>query len=327
MASDRHGIEAVERAAIRYEARPLLLEDLPDCALRRLRMPVRPGPGNASILEPGVELLVALHLHPRREEALPDGAHLVLDLALLPARRRRAGDRVDEIMAAHLQEAAVVGALPADEDRIHRGPHVVVDAACAGPAEEGERPVVRVEDHLLRLPRIGADEHHAAVAEPDMRHLHRRGHAVDHHDLVAPVELVRLPGCKGQRYERRGRSLAFPALPGGRIPSNGIVAAVVAQPAQLFEDADQRQALPARPRPVRGQEAVQLVTPGADLRLGLGGPLVAELRLLRADDLAHRPPRNPQLADNRLDRLPLNEIGATDLRDRLHNQHPNLGPR
>jgi hypothetical protein len=30
---------------------------------------------------------------------------------------------------------------------------------------------------------MGADAHHAAVAEPDMRHLHRRGHAVDHHDL------------------------------------------------------------------------------------------------------------------------------------------------
>jgi hypothetical protein len=33
------------------------------------------------------------------------------------------------VMAAHLQEAAVVEALLADEDRLHRRLHVVVDAA------------------------------------------------------------------------------------------------------------------------------------------------------------------------------------------------------
>jgi hypothetical protein len=157
---------------------------------------------------------------------------------------------------------------------------------------------------------------------------------------MAPVELVRLPRREAERHVGRGGRLALPAPPSRRVPPNSIVAAVVAQPAQLLEDADQRQALPARPRRVRGQEAVQLVTPGADLRLGLGASLVAEIRLLRADDLAHRPPRHPQLADDRLDRLPLDEIGATDLRGSpvgsnqwrlhwltLHNQHPNLGSR
>jgi hypothetical protein len=49
-----------------------------------------------------------------RDEALADEPDLVLDLSLLPARRRRAGDRIDEIVAAHLQETAIVATLFAD---------------------------------------------------------------------------------------------------------------------------------------------------------------------------------------------------------------------
>lgn len=78
-------------------------------------------------------------------------------------------------MRAHLQEAAVVGALAPDEDRLDRGLHVVVDAALAGAAEEGERPVVGVEDHLLALARIGPHEQHARVAEPDVGDPRLRG--------------------------------------------------------------------------------------------------------------------------------------------------------
>ena len=91
-------------------------------------MPVRLGVGDRLIEQPGVQLVVALDPQPRREEALAHQPDLVLDLALLPARRRRAGDRVDQVMPAHLQEAAVVGPLLADEDRLDRGLHVVVDA-------------------------------------------------------------------------------------------------------------------------------------------------------------------------------------------------------
>jgi hypothetical protein len=57
-------------------------------------------------------------------------------------------------MAAHLQEAAIVKAVLADEDRVHRGLHVVVDAAPAGPFELREGAVVGIEHHLLRLARI-----------------------------------------------------------------------------------------------------------------------------------------------------------------------------
>ena len=129
-------------------------------------MPVRPGVSDALVQQPGVQLLVALDPQPRREEPLAHHADLVLDLAFLPARCRRAGDRVDQVVAAHLQEPAIVGAFAADEDRVHRGFHVVVDAARAGAAEEREPAVVRVEHHLLGLTRVGADKQHPAVAQP-----------------------------------------------------------------------------------------------------------------------------------------------------------------
>src|SRR5207253_11416379 len=51
---------------------------------------------------------------------------------------RRAGDRIDEVVAAQLQEAAIVEALLADEDRLHRRLHIVVDAAPASALEQGE---------------------------------------------------------------------------------------------------------------------------------------------------------------------------------------------
>ena len=194
-------MEAVEAAGIGHQAGPLRLEHLPDRLVAQLGMAMRLGIGDALVEQPGVQLLVALHPQPRREEALAHQPDLVLDLPLLPARRRRAGDRIDQIVAAHLQEAAIVGALLADEDRLHRRLHVVVDAARAGALEEGERPVVGVEHHLLRLARIGPHEQHPAVAEPDMRDLHRHRRAVDQHDLVAPVELVGLARREAQRHE------------------------------------------------------------------------------------------------------------------------------
>lgn len=64
--------------------------------------------------------------------------------------------------------------------------------ARADATKEGEGPVVGVEHHLLGLARIGPDEHHAAVAEPNMGDLHGHCHAVDQDDLVAPIELVGL---------------------------------------------------------------------------------------------------------------------------------------
>lgn len=116
----RHCVEAIERADVRDQARPLGLEHLPDRLVGDVGMLVRFGVGDAPILEPGVQFGVGFELRPGHEEPLSDHAHLVLDLALLPARCRGAGDRIDQVVPAHLLEPAVVGSILANEDRVHR---------------------------------------------------------------------------------------------------------------------------------------------------------------------------------------------------------------
>jgi hypothetical protein len=138
----RDGVESIERTDIRHQARPLLFEHLPDRLVRNVGVPVRLGIGNAPVPEPGIQLGKGFELRPRHEEPSAEHAHLVLNLPLLPARRRCARHRIDQVMSAHLLETAIVGAILAHEDRVHRRLHVVVDAPRAGAAEEGERPVI-----------------------------------------------------------------------------------------------------------------------------------------------------------------------------------------
>ncbi len=109
-------MESVEAAAIGNELRPLVLEHLPDCSLALFGMGVRLGPDDAFVDEPAIRLVVAPDPQPRREEALANETDLVLDLTLLPGRSRRAGDRLDEVVGAHLEEAAIVMAILADEE-------------------------------------------------------------------------------------------------------------------------------------------------------------------------------------------------------------------
>src|SRR5438034_8698051 len=51
--------------------------------------------------------------------------------------------RLDQVVATHLQEAPIVQPVGADEDRLHRRLHVVVDAAPAG--------ALRSEEHTSEL--------------------------------------------------------------------------------------------------------------------------------------------------------------------------------
>src|SRR6478735_2573747 len=132
-------MEAIEPTRIRHELGSLGLEDLPDGPVGELWMPMRLGMGNAFIEQPGVQLVERLESQSRGEEPFANQPDLVLDLTLLPARRRRAGNRIDQIVAAHLQEAAIVETALADEDRLHSRLHVVVDAAPAGALEQRKR--------------------------------------------------------------------------------------------------------------------------------------------------------------------------------------------
>ncbi len=99
-----------------------------------------------------------------------------------------------------------------------------MDPASAGAAEERKRLVMSVEQHLLGPARRGAHERHPAVAQADMGDLHGRGHTVQDHDLMAPVEPVGLARIEAQRHigadERRRPDLRVRRV-GSKVPGTG----------------------------------------------------------------------------------------------------------
>ncbi|SLN78046.1 hypothetical protein ROA7023_04698 [Roseisalinus antarcticus] len=129
---------------------------------------------------------------------------------------------------------------PSSLDRCSRtngdqGP-AVVDPAGTGAAEEGERPVVRIEHRLLRLARTGPDERHPAVAQAEMGDLGRHGHAIEDHDLMAPVDLAGLARIEARRHIGTGRGFLRRLRPTARMAPDSIMAAVMAAVAQLRAD-------------------------------------------------------------------------------------------
>ena len=219
-------VEAVERGQHRLQRRSLGFERHRDGQLLLIGMRVKLGPPPTLRLQPPVELLEAGEPQPRLEEPPPDRLHLVLDLALLPPRCRRASGRLNHVVVGHDQEAAVEHPLLAGEHRGHRGLHVVVDAARRNSAEEGERAGMRVEHHLLRLARIGPNIHRPRCAQPHVRGLHPHRLAGDLDVLVAPVELVGLARPEDQRDERCGTvagTLAPLLEPAGGIAADRVV--------------------------------------------------------------------------------------------------------
>ena len=304
-------MEPVEAAPIGNELGTLFLEHLPDRSVGLFGMGMRLGPGDAFVHEPGVQLVVALEPQPRREEAPTHEPDLVLDLTLLPARRRRASDRLDKMVRAHLQEAAIVLTILTDEDRLHRGLHVVINSATTGAFEECERPFVG-----------DAHEHHPAVAEAQMRDLHDRRHPVHHNDLVAPVELIGLARRERQRHKGICRRARIRLCPASRITADGVIAAVVSERPQLLENPDQGQSLSRRRFDVRRQQPIELLLPSSEFRARLHLTLIRKRRLVRSQDLTNRVAGQPQVACDLLDRLAVNEVLTPYPTDRLHNQHP-----
>jgi hypothetical protein len=183
-------MEAVEAAPIWHKLLPLFLKDIPDRFVGDLGVAMGLGVGNAFVEKPGVHLVKALESQAGREKALARQSDLVFDLPFLPASGRRAGHRLDEIMAAHLRKTAIEEPVLADEDRLNGRFHIIVNATTAGAFEKGEGVVMRVEDHLLGLARIGTHKRHAAVAEPHVRDFYGHCRAIEHDDLMTPIELV-----------------------------------------------------------------------------------------------------------------------------------------
>ena len=275
-------MEAVEGAGERPQRRALLLVDLPHGAVAALRMPVQAGAPLALRLQPAVQLLQGREAKARTEDVVAGVAHLVLDLPLLPPRRRRARHRLHQVVRAHLLEAAVEPPLLAHQDRVHRRLHVVVEATSRHPAQRRERPRMSVEDHLLRLARIGPDVEPTAEAKPQVRHLHPHRLARDLHVLVAEVELVGVARRKAQRHERLDLAIAPPAArlhPLPCVAPHRIVRPSIPLPPEQVVDARQRQPLAPRPRDVLRQQRLQPLQMLAQLRPRLLTPFVDEPRL------------------------------------------------
>ena len=92
------GVEAIKPPGDRHQVRPLRLERLPGRLVGPLGALVRLGVGDTAVEQQPIQLLIARHPQSRREEAFAHQPNLVLDLPLLPSRRRRARHRLNEVM-------------------------------------------------------------------------------------------------------------------------------------------------------------------------------------------------------------------------------------
>src|SRR5690606_38603721 len=110
------------------------------------------------------------------------------------------------------------------------------------------------------------------------------------------------------------------------VTSHGVVTTLVAEIPQVLEYPDQRQPFAGGFGLVDQQHSIEMIPPGAELRLRLAGALVFELRLIAAQNLAHHFARYPQLAADRLDRLALHPGKSAYLQNCLHNKRPNKKP-
>ena len=133
--------------------------------------------------------------------------------------------------------------------------------------------------------------------------------------------MIAMMRCDAMRRVGRRRPGKLPPLPMCRI-----IATIITPVAQLFVNPNQGQPLALGLPVILGQHLIQIGTPRINLGARLRGPVIAELRHPGPDHLPHRVPRPPQFPADLLDRLPLNEIRPPDLRNRLHNQHPQLAP-
>src|SRR6478736_6356521 len=91
--------------------------------------------------------------------------NVLLDLSFLPAGGRIAELGLEQVVAGHCHEADVDVALLATADPIDCRAHVVVDAAARNAAEDAERMIMGVEQHLVRLQEIGSDDESPGVAQ------------------------------------------------------------------------------------------------------------------------------------------------------------------
>src|SRR6516162_4814309 len=103
---------------------------------------------------------------------------------------------------------------------------------------------------------------------------------------------------------------------------HAVVGALVTLRAQQLEQPPRRQPLARRTLAVRPQQSIKLRDISPQSRLRLNPPLVAKLGRRTPDHLAHRLPRDPQLANDLADRLFIDPERPPDPANRFHRHHP-----
>src|SRR5690606_827063 len=136
-----------------------------------------------------------------------DGCSPSCSATIRTARARTSGENLFVVLLVIDPTSHELGS-PANparfKDRVHRCLHIIVDATRARPSKESKRSVMRIEDHLLALARIGSHEEHPAMAKPHVGDLHRDCHPVKKYELVTPTKLVGFAWRKAQRNLRFG---------------------------------------------------------------------------------------------------------------------------
>ena len=172
--------------------------------------------------------------HPKPMAGILD---VLLDLPLLPAGSRIAELRLEQKVADHGWSSARDLALSSAADLVDGSSHIVVNAPARHAPQDAEGVVVGVEQHLVSLLRIGAENEGAAVGELDVSDLQFGPLAGDDRPIFRPVELERLARQKRKRHEHAADARLLFLLPGGLpVVSEGrhaIVGAVVTEGGQI----------------------------------------------------------------------------------------------
>src|SRR3954471_8101101 len=92
----------------------------------------------AARCQPFVQRLEVGEPRQRREQPLADVADLVLNLALLPARGRGAGDRLEQIVVGQDHEAAIKQSVLAGEDCIYNRVRLSYTMRCGTPPKKAK---------------------------------------------------------------------------------------------------------------------------------------------------------------------------------------------
>jgi hypothetical protein len=137
----------------------------------------------------------------RDPEPVTSVLDILLDLPLLPARGWIAELGIEQIVAGHGREACIDLPRLAGAHAVHGVLHIVVNAAPRHAAQHPEGMLMRIEQHLMGLQRIGAHDKSAAVRQLEVRNLQLCPLPAQHCPVLAPVELECVIRLKDQKHE------------------------------------------------------------------------------------------------------------------------------